>query len=109
VSGPSIRTLLDATAPNNNSKMQDAITREAFQIGVNRLTSSTRRCSVRFLVDMRVALRSRSRPLRQTEAQWSLQQLNRIRGWSLWRVDLNDSRTSRLTRGSEDVAPNWAR
>jgi len=31
------------------------------------------------------------------------------REWSLWRVELNDSRTSRLTRGSEDVAPNWAR
>ena len=51
--GPSIRTLLDATAPNKNSKMRDAITREGFQIGTNRPTPSTRRRSPGFLVDMR--------------------------------------------------------
>jgi len=80
VSGASIRTLLDATAPSNNSKMQAAITLRDY---------------VAIAPDRSAVVVTATQP--------------NTRGWSFWRVDLNDSRTSRLTRGSEDVAPNWAR
>lgn len=30
-------------------------------------------------------------------------------GWSLWRVDLADGKSARLTRGIEDTSPSWAR